>query len=46
MLAVDILTRIGLWILHRNWRYRYGEFEVIVSETAHRTVVFVEDKIS
>ncbi|AKN17640.1 YraN family protein [Mycobacterium haemophilum] len=43
-LAVDHLTGMGLRILHRNWRCRYGELDVIASDTAHRTVVFVEVK--
>ncbi len=37
--AVDNLTRMGLRGLHCNWRCRYGECDVIASETAHRTVV-------
>ena len=43
-LAVDHLTRMGLRILHRNWRCRYGELDVIASDEATRTVVFVEVK--
>ena len=43
-LAVDHLTRMGLRILHRNWRCRYGELDVIASDEASRTVVFVEVK--
>ncbi len=43
-LAVDHLTRMGLRILHRNWRCRYGELDVIASDEAIRTVVFVEVK--
>jgi putative endonuclease len=43
-LAVDHLTRMGLRILHRNWRCRYGELDVIASDEAARTVVFVEVK--
>jgi len=43
-LAVDHLTRMGLRILHRNWRCRYGELDVIASDDAGRTVVFVEVK--
>jgi putative endonuclease len=31
-LAVDHLTRMGLRILHRNWRCRYGELDVIASD--------------
>ena len=43
-LAVDHLMRMGLRILHRNWRCRYGELDVIAAEEATRTVVFVEVK--
>src|SRR5260370_38849299 len=43
-LAVDHLTKMGLRILHRNWRCRYGELDVIASDGATRTVVFVEVK--
>src|ERR1700722_15750921 len=43
-LAVDHLTRMGLRIVHRNWRCRYGELDVIAVDEATRTVVFVEVK--
>lgn len=43
-LATDHLTRLGLQILARNWRCRYGELDVIAVEPATRTVVFVEVK--
>lgn len=43
-LAVDHLTRMGLRIRNRNWRCRYGELDVIASDDATRTVVFVEVK--
>ncbi|OBI10861.1 YraN family protein [Mycobacterium sp. E2462] len=43
-LAVDHLTRLGLRILHRNWRCRYGELDVIACDDITRTVVFVEVK--
>lgn len=43
-LAVEHLTRLGLRIMHRNWRCRYGELDVIACDTATRTVVFVEVK--
>ena len=43
-LAVDFLTRMGLRILDRNWRSRYGELDVIAADDATRTVVFVEVK--
>jgi len=43
-LATDHLTSLGLHILQRNWRCRYGELDVIAADTAARTVVFVEVK--
>ncbi len=43
-LAVDHLIRIGLRIVNRNWRCRYGELDVIACDEATRTVVFVEVK--
>ncbi len=43
-LAVDHLTRMGLRILHRNWRCRYGELDVVACDDDARTVVFVEVK--
>ena len=42
-LAVDHLSSLGLRIVQRNWRCRYGEIDVI-AEDADRTVVFVEVK--
>ncbi|SON62498.1 hypothetical protein MSIMFI_04023 [Mycobacterium simulans] len=43
-LAGDHLTRLGLRILDRNWRCRYGELDVIAADAPTRTVVFVEVK--
>jgi putative endonuclease len=43
-LAVDHLTRMGLRILARNWRCRYGELDVIAADDATCTAVFVEVK--
>jgi putative endonuclease len=43
-LAVEHLTGLGLAILARNWRCRYGELDVIAADTASRTAVFVEVK--
>ena len=43
-LAADHLTGLGLAILGRNWRCRYGELDLIACEDASRTVVFVEVK--
>ena len=42
-LAVEHLTSLGLRILARNWRCRYGELDIIAAD-ADRTVVFVEVK--
>lgn len=43
-LAVDHLTALGLTVLDRNWRCRYGELDVIVADLERRVVVFVEVK--
>lgn len=43
-LAVDHLRSLGLQVLDRNWRCRYGELDVIAADTATRVVVFVEVK--
>jgi putative endonuclease len=43
-LAADHLTGLGLRILTRNWRCRYGELDVIAVDPATNTVVFVEVK--
>ena len=43
-LAADHLTGLGMRILARNWRCRYGELDVIAAEPATDTVVFVEVK--
>jgi putative endonuclease len=43
-LAVDHLTSLGLRVLTRNWRCRYGELDVIAVDDATRTAVFVEVK--
>ena len=42
-LAVGHLAALGLRIVARNWRCRYGELDVI-AEDPDRTVVFVEVK--
>ena len=42
-LAVEHLRSLGLRVLERNWRCRYGELDVIAADAA-RTVVFVEVK--
>lgn len=41
-LAVDYLGQLGMRVLARNWRCRYGELDVIAGDA--RTVVFVEVK--
>ncbi len=42
-LAVAHLAGLGLHILERNWRCRYGELDIIASDADH-TLVFVEVK--
>src|SRR4051794_2858942 len=42
--AVDHLTGLGLQVIGRNWRCRYGELDVIAVEPETRTVIFVEVK--
>jgi putative endonuclease len=43
-LAAEHLTGLGLQILTRNWRCRYGELDVIAVDPVTDTVVFVEVK--
>lgn len=43
-LAVDHLTSLGLRVLARNWRCRYGELDIIAADDGSRTAVFVEVK--
>jgi putative endonuclease len=43
-LAVEHLRSLGLRVLERNWRCRYGELDVIAADDAARIVVFVEVK--
>jgi putative endonuclease len=43
-LAVDHLKSLGLRVLERNWRCRYGELDVIAADDTTRVVVFVEVK--
>lgn len=43
-LAVDHLQSLGLRVIDRNWRCRYGELDVIAADDAARTAVFVEVK--
>jgi putative endonuclease len=43
-LAVDHLKRLGLVVVDRNWRCRYGELDIVVADMTTRTVVFVEVK--
>jgi putative endonuclease len=42
--ATDHLIGLGLRILDRNWRCRYGELDVIAADPVTDTVVFVEVK--
>lgn len=43
-LAVQHLESLGLTVLDRNWRCRYGELDVIALDPLARIVVFVEVK--
>lgn len=43
-LAADHLAGLGLLIVTRNWRCRYGELDVIAVDPITNTVVFVEVK--
>lgn len=43
-LAVEHLQSLGLRVLERNWRCRYGELDVIAADDTTGTVVFVEVK--
>lgn len=43
-LAVDHLRGLGLAILDRNWRCRYGELDVVAADEDARVLVFVEVK--
>jgi putative endonuclease len=43
-LAVQHLEAMGLTVLERNWRCRFGELDVIALDEAARVVVFVEVK--
>ena len=43
-LATDHLTGLGLRILTRNWRCRFGELDVIAVDPTTNTVVFIEVK--
>lgn len=43
-LAVDHLRSLGLRVLDRNWRCRYGELDVIATDDAARIAIFVEVK--
>jgi putative endonuclease len=43
-LAAEHLTKLGLRIVVRNWRCRYGELDVVAVDPVADTVVFVEVK--
>lgn len=43
-LAVEHLASLGLRVLARNWRCRYGELDVIAADDAADILVFVEVK--
>jgi putative endonuclease len=42
--AVDHLVGLGLRVVERNWRCRYGELDVIAADEGTGEVVFVEVK--
>jgi putative endonuclease len=41
--AVEHLQSLGMWIVQRNWRCRYGEVDIIAADDGG-AVVFVEVK--
>jgi putative endonuclease len=43
-LAADHLAGLGLRIVARNWRCRYGELDLIAVDVSADTVIFVEVK--
>lgn len=43
-LAVDHLATLGMTVLARNWRCRWGELDIIATETDRSALVFVEVK--
>ncbi len=43
-LAVEYLQSLGLRVLMRNWRCRYGELDVIAADDNARVAVFIEVK--
>ena len=43
-LAVAHLDSLGLRVLDRNWRCRYGELDIVAADDTTRTAVFVEVK--
>ena len=43
-MAVEHLGKLGMQVLERNWRCRYGELDVIATDPVAGAVVFVEVK--
>lgn len=43
-LAAEHLEALGLAVIARNWRCRYGELDLIAVDASSRTAVFVEVK--
>jgi len=43
-LAAEHLVGLGLVVLARNWRCRYGELDLIAADVSARTLLFVEVK--
>lgn len=43
-LAVEHLRTLGMQVLERNWRCRYGELDIVAVDAVTRALVFVEVK--
>jgi putative endonuclease len=43
-LAAEHLLGLGLVVLDRNWRCRYGELDLVAADVSARSLVFVEVK--
>lgn len=43
-IATEHLIGLGLRIVERNWRCRYGELDIVAAEDSSATAVFVEVK--
>ncbi|GAC68994.1 YraN family protein [Gordonia soli] len=45
-LAADHLTGLGWTVLHRNWRNRYGELDIIAADGSTLVIVEVKTRAS